>query len=298
MSNKIAIGVITYHRNKTLENLLDSLIYATKKVSKEYNIVIILVDNDANGMARTIYEKFKNKLNIIYDIERTPGIPYARNKVLNIALKLNAKYIGFVDDDELVEIQWLKELITSIKKSGADVASGPTLRVSPKLNSKKQRDFQFRDRAETGNVLFKSWIAEKLRFDVDFQFTGGSDTFFFRQAHGMGAKIVFSPKAVAIEPRPKERKSLQWQFQRHFRYGVTHLLIEKKLGSRFVAQKYLVKSAVLIFVGGLEIIIRSIIQGRKGLVKGIERVGRGFGLAYGLFGGKYYEYKRALKQST
>ena len=73
---KIAICVATFNRNELLYKCLSSLRLAIRHVADIYDVKVIVVDNNECGDAERICEKFINKLDIVYEIEKEAGIPY------------------------------------------------------------------------------------------------------------------------------------------------------------------------------------------------------------------------------
>ena len=150
------------------------------------------------------------------------------------------------------------------------------------------------DDAEAGmdNVIFKSWVADKIRFDETFAQTGGADTLFFRRAVELGAKIKFCSTAAATEEVPETRRQFKWRLQRQFRYGLMHCKIERKL-SDGASPVFLICRALLILpLGVLEAVVKLLFRGVEGAKEGLDRSMRGLGSLCYFLGIRYSEYKR------
>ncbi|MCL5041537.1 MAG: glycosyltransferase family 2 protein [Gammaproteobacteria bacterium] len=288
----VSICIATCDRNKMLQRCLESV--ATAKKSKDYDYVVIVIDNNSVASAEFVVSSFSSRLNIVYEWEPTPGIPFARNRALKCALGVASDFIIFIDDDEWVESDWLLNLVSCVDKEGVDVVSGMVNQVCNGVARAKTvlKDGAIRDRAETDNVIFKSWIAEKISFDEGFSQTGGSDTLFFRTAVEMGAKIKFCSTAVVTEELPENRQRFKWRLQRQFRYGLMHCKIKRKL-SDGASPVFLICRALLILpLGVLEAVVKLLFRGVEGAKEGLDRSMRGLGSLCYFLGIRYSEYKR------
>jgi len=224
----VAICIATCNRNDMLARCLKSLTPAISSISR-YKVFVIVVDSNDAPSAEEVTLAFKGDFDVIYVWESRPGIPFARNASLDMALSEGADFIVFIDDDEWVEKSWLHSLLASLDKNGVDVVSGAVIQKLGQEEKVKRclPSGVLRDRTETDNVIIKRWVAESLKFDEAFAQTGGSDTLFFRQAHEAGAVIISSDSAVVYEEMPDDRQSIKWRFRRHFRFGLMHCRTEK-----------------------------------------------------------------------
>jgi succinoglycan biosynthesis protein ExoM len=289
----VAICIATCNRNDMLVRCLKSLIPAFNNVA-DYKVLVVVVDNNDSPSAQQEALAFRNDFEIIYQWEPRPGIPFARNRCLDIALKNGADFIAFIDDDEWVERGWLSELLAAADQDSVDVVSGVVLQQFGNKQKVKRRlpSGTRRDRAETDNVIMKKWLAESLSFDEDFAQTGGSDTLFFRQAYEAGAVILASDSAIVYEEFPEERQNLTWRLQRHFRFGLMHCLTEKKIRNGRSRSFLLVRGVFLIPLGLFQLLLFLPIDYNKSLC-GLDRVMRGLGSVSFFLGYKYNEYKRS-----
>lgn len=118
---RVAICIATCDRNIMLKRCIESIVQAKK--SKEYVYLVIVIDNNKVASAEDVVMSFTNRLDIIYQWEPTPGIPFARNRALDLALGAGADFIAFIDD-EWVDEDWLMNIVKSVDKEGVDVVSG------------------------------------------------------------------------------------------------------------------------------------------------------------------------------
>ena len=235
MNKSIAIGLGTARRPKMLSQTLDSLVGL--QLPDGYEVYLILADNAPDESVEDVAEEFQTRLSfpIHYIQEPVPGIVSMRNAIVEKALTLEANYLAFIDDDEVVSPEWLVEMAKTMEHYQADVVSGRTLRRLPADTPEWIRNGGFfekgkrptgipRPTSSTCNVMFdvqklsKEW---KMRFDPRLNFVGSSDILFFNQAHEKGAKIIWSNEAVVEEIIPESRASQEWLLQRAYRIGNT-----------------------------------------------------------------------------
>jgi glycosyltransferase involved in cell wall biosynthesis len=232
---KVSVCVCTYQRPKLLAELLDSLASQTFSLDK---FEVIVVDNDQTASARSVVDEAVSQhpmLRILYDIEPTQGISYARNRTVKIA---SGELLAFIDDDEVASENWLLALTQTLDTCNADVVLGPVITVYPTgtLAWVKESRFFERQRYETGlhrdsdiggtgNALIKS-IAIKSRrpqpFSEALARSGGEDHDLMKWLEGQGAKLVWCDTAEVHETLPLARQSPSFIFERGLRSSVTY----------------------------------------------------------------------------
>lgn len=112
---KVSVIIPVYNREKYLKPCLDSVINQTLK-----NIEIICIDDGSTDGSLEIlneYVKRDGRIKIIEQKNQGPGL--ARNTGLEIA---EGEYIGFVDSDDWIDLNFYETLFTAAKKQGADLA--------------------------------------------------------------------------------------------------------------------------------------------------------------------------------
>ena len=303
---KIAIGVITYNRKKYLKKCLASLLVQSYKHSFD----IIVVDNEKNKSAKEIVDSITTPKNIkiIYDVEIERGIPFARNKVVEMVVS-KYDYLAFIDDDEIADKYWLDNLYNSIYKLNADVVSGPVITLFKgeipswilngkflRTNKKKNRTGDVRKVCYTNNVLMKVELFKKYNkpFHESFQYSGGSDSHFFKQLYKDGYVIKWSNEAVAYEHALKKRLTLKWNLLRIFRVGNCSA-ISLKINKEY-KEIYLnfIKSIFRVIISLILInlsFIPLLFGYNKFFIRRIRRLSKSFGFIFGVLGYKYLEYK-------
>jgi len=126
----LSIVIASNNRPELLKKCLDSIIPQRNK-----NIEIIVVDNHYKQAAKKVINKFKN-VKYLFEKEISPAA--ARNNGIK---KAKGKYIVFVDDDSIVNKQFIESIIKIINKKPKIKAFGG----SYSRHSNKKIPFWFLD---------------------------------------------------------------------------------------------------------------------------------------------------------
>ena len=127
---KVSVIVPVYNVEKYLERCLDSLINQTLE-----DIEIICVNDGSKDNSPKILEEYKNKDNrIVIFNQENAGLSVARNSGMKIA---KGEYIGFVDSDDWVDLDFFEKLYNSAISSGADIAVADFVREHPNKKPKR-----------------------------------------------------------------------------------------------------------------------------------------------------------------
>lgn len=125
MQGKIALAIITKNRPQELKRCLTSI---TKQSLLPDTILVI--DNDPKCSAKVICQNHNKQfpqIRIKYKSEQG-SVPHCRNIALT---QIKSTYLGFIDDDCVLENDWLKQAIIAIKAKNADYVLGKTLLLNP-----------------------------------------------------------------------------------------------------------------------------------------------------------------------
>lgn len=227
---RVSVAVATYKRPGGLLVLLNSLERALKETSG-VDVEVIVVDNDPGLSAVDACADF-DAFEVNYTSEPTPGISAARNAAVKAAK--HADFIVFVDDDERVAPEWLRELLLAQETTGADMVAGPVYRSLPEDVPTAVREsglFEIPTRenravlseAGTGNLLCRMSLfrtrPESEWFQISYGLSGGEDSELTRRFVRQGALLVFAAEATAWELVPAERANFQWLARRSRRTG-------------------------------------------------------------------------------
>lgn len=235
----ISVCICTYKRPEGLSDLLQAL-----KTQEGLLCLweMVVVDNDANGSARTVVKHFQEGGGpaVHYAIEPRQNIALARNRSVAMA---RGQWIAFVDDDEVPEPNWLSHLLSTAQRYSADGVFAPVIPTLPDCAPSWIRRGAFfdRPRQKTGDpvpgnrtrtsnamIVAKNIKERKEPFDPQFGLTGGSDFHLFDTMLSEGAQFVWSDEAIVYEKVPAWRANLGWLLRRAIRGGqiyVQHRII-------------------------------------------------------------------------
>lgn len=126
----VSVIVPVYNTEKYLEKCLESLINQTLK-----NIEIICVNDGSTDKSCDIIKKYQekdNRIKLINQSNQKQGA--ARNNGTKIA---TGEYIGFVDSDDWVDLDFYEKLYNAAKKYNSDIALATNVRVGNKKTKKR-----------------------------------------------------------------------------------------------------------------------------------------------------------------
>lgn len=302
---RIAVCVITCLRPEGLRRLLEGLEKQEFRKNRKPNICIAIVDNDADGSAKPICEKFTQTfedVNLLYEIEKQRGIPFARNHSVNM-VKNQVDFIAILDDDEVPDIYWLDELMTAQREFDADILTGP---VKPYLVDESASWLQSffgsghlpnghllfnnYDYVYTSNLFARAQVFNELNFDERFGASGADDTFLFMQVFKKGFKAIWADNALVTEWLPRSRTNPQWLWKRSYSKGNRFALCELTNNASLIVQfTRAIKGCVHTLRGCFAVLLS--IGRTLPFIRGIQSICLGVGMITGSIGWKYQEYK-------
>ncbi len=127
---KVSVIVPVFNTEKYLEKCLNSLINQTLQ-----DIEIICVNDGSTDKSADIIKKFANKdsrFKLINQENKKQGA--ARNTGMKIA---KGEYIGFVDSDDWVDLEYYEKLYNAAKKYNADIALATNIRTGHGKDKKR-----------------------------------------------------------------------------------------------------------------------------------------------------------------
>lgn len=118
---KVSIIVPVYNVENYLERCLQSLVKQTLK-----DIEIICINDGSTDNSKNILEQYAKEDNrIILINQENSGVSKARNKGLELA---KGEYIGFIDSDDWVDLNFFEELYNKAKSTNSDIAASSIIR--------------------------------------------------------------------------------------------------------------------------------------------------------------------------
>jgi succinoglycan biosynthesis protein ExoM len=231
---KISIAICTRERPIMLTNLLKS--FEQIEILQNVDVEIDIIENHTEANLAELIAKLAPSLpfKINHHWEPKIGIPIARNHALRVARESGATHIIFIDDDERVAPQWLKELWNAYLQydentiiQGAVISafeSDHNAHLQDLLQRKIRPTGDHLDTAATNNVIICMDTLSKnhLHFDASRPLAGGTDSKMFREAHLLNIPLIFCAEAIVYEDIPKDRINMRWISRRYFRVGLTY----------------------------------------------------------------------------
>jgi succinoglycan biosynthesis protein ExoM len=292
-STFVAICVCTRKRKEGLKRLLESI--EKLEVPCGTKVKIVVVENDSDNLSEYLVNDLsaKSRFEMNYHMEPRKGLVYARNKSVLEAGKVD--FICFTDDDEIVEFNWLKELLKCQAEFDADGVAGPTWPyfqgevISYIKEFHRPDNYPYGTKVEsafTGNLLLRKNALDQLQgpFDLRLNFSGGEDCFLTKEITDRGGIIRFNPDAIAHEFVSDDRTTFKFIVKRTFRTSNTRLFINSLLHPDF--KKTNVIPRLIMRLGyGIIITIPFLVFGgadkMKGIIKIINAIG-GFAFIFGM----------------
>ncbi|KQR80216.1 glycosyltransferase family 2 protein [Sphingomonas sp. Leaf343] len=228
----IAVAVCTYKRPDGLARLLNA--FVDLRLTGE--AAFIVVDNDGNDPGvPALIDDFRQRVphDVLYVVEKEPGISAARNAAFRTARAAGATTLAMLDDDEWPAPDWVEALLRERDRTGAKIVGGPVTPVFSAANASLDRNARFWSVEReflngkpfvfcTCNFLIEMDAVAILGaepFDAEFGITGGGDTVFFRKLFNAGVPMAWAEDARLHEEIPDSRAGIKWLRQRRYRQG-------------------------------------------------------------------------------
>jgi glucosyl-dolichyl phosphate glucuronosyltransferase len=246
---RVSICVCTYNRAKTLSCCLESL---TKlKVPTGWEAEILVIDNNSGDDTKEIVHSFSRRARIAisYFHESWQGISAARNRAIKEA---SGDYLGFLDDECIVEPDWLEIIAADIEEFGPLIIGGPYTgvllpgTVSPNwfrieygdayfVANRFQRGYQKEFRASSGNMFLHRRVCEEQRFDPNLGPKGnemkfGEETFLQNRflSANPGTVVFYEPRIAVAHYILPHKISLYYHAKRQMELGACHYKVRSR----------------------------------------------------------------------
>jgi succinoglycan biosynthesis protein ExoM len=256
----VEVCICTYRR-ATLADAVQSVL--AQRLPDAVRLSVLVIDNDAlpSAAPRVAALAAQAPVPVRYAHRPAGNISIARNGALDLC---GARYLAFLDDDEIAEPGWLATLLAVARQGGADVVLGPVHAVYSDeapgwmrdLDLHSTRPVEVGGKIRTGytcNVLLdrESPAVAGLRFDLSLGRSGGEDTAFFAEVFARGGRIVHAEGAVVTEAVPAERARFGWLARRRFRMGQTHgRILAARTGGAGRTREGVIAAAKVVFCAG------------------------------------------------
>lgn len=119
----VSLVITTYNRAELLAAALDSV--AASRLDNHADIEVIVVDNNSTDGTRKTVEKFQAAnfpFALRYVLETNQGLSHARNRGIDESI---GTYVAFMDDDQLLDKNYLSLLAPAFASTRATCIGGP-----------------------------------------------------------------------------------------------------------------------------------------------------------------------------
>ncbi len=309
-SPRVAICVCTHGRPDGLERLLRAQRHIELGALPAESVELVVVDNRPDPKTREMCRQAASELPIglHYAEEPEPGVTYARNRAVTVALERGADLIAFIDDDDYPQPDWLLRLLEQQAESGADLVFGTWVldariprwaresgifRSPEKPKRDKGRRYGLPHFASGCNFLVGRDILERVAatgpvFDHRFRFAGGEDKDFFLRALGMGATMASAELSIIHRSHDPDRYSVRGLLRRGFKNGCSQVNLAGYHGSTR-RRLTLVATALVKLLISLLILPFSIFS-RKSFMHHLYRMAKCGGIIYSSVTGRGINY--------
>ncbi|MEM7271498.1 MAG: glycosyltransferase [Actinomycetota bacterium] len=300
----LALCIATFRRPEGLRRLLDGLEQMDPVDGVDTTVVV--VDNDETGPAAWAGERTIFGNQVRYAVEERRGITFARNRALDEVKTLGTDWLGWLDDDEVPRPNWLRDIIETQRRTGADVVAGPAEPVfEPGAPAwivdtgafgterfETDQPFPF-FHTRTSGVILRSSLVPDGGFDNRMALTGGSDRVFFTHMHRAGGDFRWNDEAVVDEWVPASRVRASWLLRRWFRIGVTRSLTLLYVDSPSPLRRLRrAAGGTAMALGAMPGLLLAVPGGRTAILNASRRMLLGIGAAWGVTGIGYNEYQK------
>lgn len=259
---EVVVCICTCRRPEGLTRLLRAL----AELDFARRLAVVVVENDAGREGLEVCQRLAKgyRWPLTCVVEEQPGIAFARNHAVRVALAQQPRFIAMLDDDEWPSQIWLSELLRVQAATDADVVGGPVLPVFPANAApwSKLPDYYGADQRRAdgercllysaANFLAHAQCFQALMptpFDPRFAHTG-EDIVFFRRLAPCGYRMHWSTYGIVYETVAPNRLSLAWLQRRYIRTGHTNVIVQRLFSpGLFPEAVRLVKTSGLLTIG-------------------------------------------------
>lgn len=237
----ISLVITTYNRAAMLADALKSV--AASQIENPRDVEVIVVDNNSTDNTHETVEQIKAQgfpFVLRYVFERNQGLSYARNRGAD---ESTATYVAFMDDDQLIDKDYLARLGPAFQSTGATCIGGRNLirndeslpRWLPPLLQLARGQRDHGDKVKVlgpgdgkligGNMAFvRQELLDIGKYNVTLGRCGdslldGEEDELQERLHAAGKKIVFHPGLIQHDPLAPARRTKSFWRRHHFDHG-------------------------------------------------------------------------------
>ncbi|GAA4290575.1 glycosyltransferase family 2 protein [Aestuariibaculum suncheonense] len=190
----VSIVIPTLNRYEYLKNVFKDL---ERQTYKHFEVIVV---DQTDDFKEEFYLGWN--LDLKYWHQKEKALWRARNEAIALA---KGDYILLYDDDSRVEVNWIEQHLKTLDFFKADVSSGVSLSVVGAEIPEHYSYFRWSDQLDTGNVLLKKSIFEKVGyFDRQFEGQRMGDGEFGLRCYLAGYKNISNPKAKRMHLKAEQ----------------------------------------------------------------------------------------------
>jgi glucosyl-dolichyl phosphate glucuronosyltransferase len=217
--------------------------------------ILVIENGDRSHEQEKLSSQYKNHPRVVFDYDPIAGLSRARNRALSLT---TAQWLAFIDDDALPDVNWLRELVKTVKQfPNAGMIGG---KVNPIFTSErpawltddllgflsvvdwggKAREFTDDECVVGANMAVKVETARELGgFDAGLGRTGNPAVLLSNEEmdlrlkfHKAGKDLIWAPKAMVSHRIEANRITREWIRRRAAWQAVSDFLVNPDLASR------------------------------------------------------------------
>ena len=243
----ISVIIPTRNRSALLRKTLRSVLAQALPVE---GFEVIVVDNDSSDNTREVAEDFlRTSANVIYTVEKKPGLHEGRHAGLRLA---GGRILAYIDDDVEVFPGWLEGIHESFRDETVGLVGGkdvPVFESDPPEwvdalweMTPAGRYIPAFSLLDFGDEVME--IAPEFVFGCNFSvrkdlllkiggfhpdgmpegleaYRGDGETFVARETRRLGYRIIYNPKASVGHWVPSSRMTMEYVRKRAFASGIS-----------------------------------------------------------------------------
>ena len=184
----VSVIIPTLNRYQYLKDVLKDL------EQQDYTNFEIIIIDQSTPFKVEFYKNFS--LNIRAEHQEEKALWLARNKAIK---QSKGEYLLLFDDDSRIESDWISQHIKALNFFDANISSGVSISKIGAEVPAHYGYFKISDQLDTGNVLIKKEVFEKLGlFDRQFEKQRMGDGEFGLRAYINGFKNISNPYAKRL----------------------------------------------------------------------------------------------------
>ncbi len=293
----ICVCLATFQRPEGLSDTLAGIAKQVLDAKVASRLVVVVVDNDPTRSAESTVDAAREQhgLRIIYSVQQRRGVVHARNAGVAAALDAGADFVAFIDDDESPHPEWLSQLLSTQRATGAPIVGGPVIevlgdhlpawyRASGFSMPPNRGEGSAAPYAACGNSLFSAGLLASIDgpFDERFNVSGGEDVFLSLTLAKAGASIVWSPRALVDTIVPSDRARLRHVVRRHYIGAANFTRAERMVDGR--RNERVLTGVGRVVVGSFRAVVGGLRLSRHRVAIGIVDAAEGLGVLAGALG--------------